>query len=216
MIDIQTIADFIKETAQIVADVKADSVERSYSDVEVIPDEDIEVVDTDFLDEDEPIVDRMGKSGCLIGMGLQALELFGSWRNGEMSTAEYASEIIQSSGAGGLEEMAAGILMPIKKAISYVGTVAPITIPIAVTVVPALVSTVKECVEERFNRDLESAYFYQSTEQLYSAFQEKAASANEELRRFINEVKNQQATYVDLQKRDKAVTQSLKNLYDSI
>lgn len=219
MIDPEKIIAFLTETSKLFADNCADNAQNSesFDDMEIIDSDDI--IDCDKVNFDEPQpTDMIANSpvGCVVGMGIQAIELYDSWKNGEISDFEYLKGVVQAKDDAELFEKAAGIIIPVQNMIQVMGASAPVTFPVAFIAAPIVAGVVEDTINKHHNKLLDKAKFYQSSQVMYKDFMVNVANSERELHQFLDKVKQQNHEFDTMRNIDKKINKSLRNLYDSI
>lgn len=161
---------------------------------------------------------KAGAIGCVVGMGVESISSYKSWKAGDLSDDEYLKEIMKAGGDAGVTAgLSAGVMIPVNAAITAVGASTVIGIPIAFVVSVALNKVVAPCFGRgKYAEYLGKAKYYSSLEKCYVSFVQKIEMASEEYGSFINEIIEQNETYKQIQKKERDVNQQLKNLFDSI
>lgn len=161
---------------------------------------------------------KAGAIGCVVGMGVESISSYKSWKAGNLSDDEYLKEIMKAGGDAGVTAgLSAGVMIPVNAAITAVGASTVIGIPIAFVVSAALNKVVAPCFGRgKYAEYLGKAKYYSSLEKCYVSFMQKIEMASEEYGTFINEIIEQDETYKQIQKKERYVNQQLKNLFDSI
>ena len=161
---------------------------------------------------------KSGIIGCMFGMGTEAILAYKQWERDELSDEEYLSEIVKAGGDAGITAASTtGIMIPVSAIVTGAGASSLITIPIAFVVSVAVNSIVAPCFGRgKYRKILNEAYYYQRLENMYQPFIKSIYDASNEYVAFAEEKVIQEREYLSIKRKDQIVTQSLKNLYDSI
>lgn len=161
---------------------------------------------------------KAGLTGCVIGMGTEAVLSYKKMKNGEISEDEYITEVLKSGGETGVTSgVTAGIMIPVNAAITAAGVTSVVGIPIAIAISAGVDKIVAPCFGRgEYKNILGEATYYQSLESMYVPFMKTLEYAADEYKSFADKVTEQDGIYNKIREKDRAVNKALKNLYDSI
>ena len=229
MISSQDMIMFLKETSTIIADVRGNSVEDAMEEMDIIDAECVEIEDSydeDIMEESDienPEMEEKSESqsgeksiGGLLRIGADSLDVFNDYKAGIISKEEYISKLVNVAGSDEVAKAAGGVIISVQKVMASAGITMPIAVPIAFVAAPVLHNVLKNAINTGFDRTIENARYYQSSDELRRSYVADMKETSKELEEFVSQVKRQSAQYEMLKKQDKKVTSSLKNLYDSI
>lgn len=161
---------------------------------------------------------KAGIIGCAIGMGIETLVSYKSWKNNILSDEEYLNEILKSGGDAGLTAGAtAGVMIPISAAITAAGLSTIVTIPIAFAVGSVINKVIAPCFGRgQYKEILAKAKYYQNLQGLYTGLIENMEIASNQYYDFIMQMQRQKFIHDNIKEKSKVVDKDLKELYDSI
>lgn len=161
---------------------------------------------------------KAGLIGAVIGMGTESVLSYKRWKNNEITDEEYLEEVLKSGGESAITSGAsAGVMIFVNKTIEKACINSAIGIPIAIAVTAGIDKIIAPCFGRGdYKKVLLEAKYYQAIESMYVKFMEKLDYAAREYEGFVNRLVEQNRLYNNIREKDRAVTKTLKDLYDSI
>lgn len=161
---------------------------------------------------------KAGAIGCVVGMGVESISSYKSWKAGNLSDDEYLKEIMKAGGDAGVTAgLSAGVMIPVNAAITAVGASTVIGIPIAFVVSAALNKVVAPCFGRgKYAEYLGKAKYYQALEDVYDDFLLSVERASVNYTNYIESMQGQQMRHEQMKRRSMEINKDLKNIYDSI
>ena len=136
---------------------------------------------------------KSGAFGALIGITSETIASYKRWKNGQLSTEGYLTEIAKSGGQSGLLGAAtSGIMIPITAAITAAGCSSLIGIPIAIV----LSTAIDKIIAPAFGRGdyakiLKEARYYQNCTHLYDSLALELDRSADEIDAFVYRIAEQ-------------------------
>ncbi len=164
------------------------------------------------------VMAKAGIIGCAIGIGIETVSSYKSWKEGKISDEEYLLEIFKAGGEAGITSgISAGIMVPVSATIATAGASILITMPIAFIIGGAINKVIAPCFGRgEYRKILKDAKYYQDVQSCYSELiigMEK--SSNEYYDYFMYITKQREINSI-LNKKSREIDKELKNLFDSI
>lgn len=161
---------------------------------------------------------KAGFIGCAFGIGTEAIFSYRSWKSGEISNEQYLEELMKAGGDAGITAAGTtGIMIPVSAMLTTAGISSIVTIPVAFVVSSGINKIVAPCFGRgEYRKILSKAYYYRDIELMYTKFMRNISISVGEYEYFIDEICNQNKEFEKLKDKNRKVTKSLKNLYDSI
>lgn len=161
---------------------------------------------------------KAGVVGCTIGMGLEAMSSYRSWKNGKLTSEEYLKEILKSGGdAGVTSSMTAGLMIPVSKVITLAGASNLLTIPIAFVITDTVNKIVAPCFGRgKYREIISEARYYQNIENVYCDMLSSMENASNQYYDFVMSMSVQNRNHEELKTKSMDLNKDLKDLYDSI
>lgn len=161
---------------------------------------------------------QAGLIGCVIGLGMEAVTSYRSWKQGQLADEEYLREIMRAGGDAGVTSGAtAGIMIPVSAAVTAAGISTWVTIPVAFVASSAVNKIVAPCFRRGEYRELLSeARYYQNIEAVYGDLLSSMQAASEEYYNFVCHMAQQAQTHQAMKEKSTEMNSALKNLFDSI
>lgn len=161
---------------------------------------------------------KAGLIGAVTGITIEGVSSYKAWKEGDISSQEYISEILKAGGDAGVTSAAtAGIMIPVTATITAAGIAASVTIPITFIVSEAVNKIVAPCFARgEYKRILDKAKYYDSIERVYDAFIDTAGMASESYLAYVSQMRTQTQQHEYMKQESMKLNQQLKSLYDSI
>ena len=161
---------------------------------------------------------KSGAIGCAIGVGIETIVSYKSWKSGYLTDEEYLTEILKAGGDSGVTAGAtAGIMIPVHAAVTAAGISTLVTIPIAFVIGGAVNQVVAPCFGRgKYKKYLQQAQYYQQLNLCYRDFMDSIEDSAQSFSDYIDGINAQNQQYSVLKKIDKTMDEKLKRLYDEI
>ena len=161
---------------------------------------------------------KSGAIGCAIGVGIETIVSYKSWKSGYLTDEEYLTEILKAGGDSGVTAGAtAGIMIPVHAAVTAAGISTLVTIPIAFVIGSAVNQVVAPCFGRgKYKKYLQQAKYYQQLNLCYGDFMASVEDSAQSFSDYIDGINAQNQQYSVLKKIDKTMDEKLKKLYDEI
>lgn len=161
---------------------------------------------------------KAGAFAAVIGMSIEMLVSYKSWKTGEISNEQYLKEVLKAGGDSGVTAGATTVVMiPIQAAITTAGASTLIAIPIVFALSTALNRIVAPCFGRgKYREILGEAKYYQSLGLFYEDFVNVVEQSSIQFVNYINIVQEQQKKYKTMKVISKQLDEKLEDLYDSI
>ena len=161
---------------------------------------------------------KAGLVGCAIGMGVETIASYRSWKQGSLTDTEYLAEILKSGGDAGFTAGAtAGIMIPVSATITAAGLTSFLTIPVAFVVSAAVNQVVAPCFARgQYREILSKARYYQSVDAVYGDLLTNMQTALEEYYAFVRYMAQQREIHQTMRGKSEELSGDLKALLDSI
>ena len=143
---------------------------------------------------------KSGAIGAVIGIGTETIASYRKWKNGEITSEQYLTEIAKSGGQYGIGSAAtAGIMIPVTAAITTAQIFAPITIPIAILVGAGI----DKIIAPAFGRGdyakiLAEAKYYQNVTTMYDDLAVQINSSAAHFDNFIEQIYQQDQSFQNM------------------
>lgn len=161
---------------------------------------------------------KAGAVACIVGMGIESVNSYQLWKNGDLSDEEYVNEIMKVGVDSGVTAAAsAGIMVPVSGVITAAGISSYVTIPIAFVVGGVVNEIVAPCFGQgKYQKILENARYYQRLEECYNELLRQISYSADEYIDFVNCYQMQENKHRQMKRTSMELNKSLKDLYDSI
>jgi hypothetical protein len=161
---------------------------------------------------------KAGAIAAVIGMTIETVSSYKAWKNGEITSDKYLTEIFKTGGHAGITGgLTAAITFKVNAVIAAMGASTLISIPVAFVVSSAISKIIAPLFGRgEYEKYLSEARYYRSLESLYgnliNAINESAAQCEDFAKQmFLQHERHEQMKNVSLQ-----MNNQLKNLYDAI
>ena len=161
---------------------------------------------------------KAGIMGAVIGMGLETIQSYKKWKNGEITNGDYLTEILKAGGDTGLTAgITAGIMLPVSSVITVAGASSIISIPIAFVVSNTVNKIIAPCFGRgEYKKLLGEAKYYQSYNQLYNDMAVSIERSSKQFYFFVNTMKMQQQSHEKMKEISTDLNGELERLYVNI
>lgn len=161
---------------------------------------------------------KAGIIGAVIGMTVETVNSYKSWKNGTMSDEEYLKEVFRAGGDAGITAgVTTAAMIPVQAAVTAAGASTLIGIPITIIFSEAINKFVAPCFGRgEYRKILNEAQYYQCLENVYDDFILMAECAASQYTMYIQQMQLQTSQYNQMQQISKKIDNNLKDLYDSI
>lgn len=161
---------------------------------------------------------QAGLIGCAIGVGVETITSYSSWKSGHLTNEEYLKEILKAGGDAGITSgITAGIMVPVSAIITAAGVSNIFTIPVAFAISALVNKIVAPCFGRGdYRKILNKAKYYQNLDIAYHDLTASMQHTAEQYYDFLCYVNQQNAVHNELKQYSRTLDQSLSELYDSI
>lgn len=164
------------------------------------------------------VMAKAGLVGCVIGVTVEAVASYKSWKNGQLSDEEYLKEVLKAGGDVGLTSAGtAGIMLPVSSLITAAGLSSWINIPVAFVIGGALNKIIAPCFARgEYRQVLSEAKYYQAVENLYDDMLVSMENSSEHYIKFLQGIKSQRNFHENAKAESMRLNKSLEAVYNSI
>lgn len=156
--------------------------------------------------------------GAVIGIGVEGIEKYDSWKRGEITDKEFLTELGKAGGDGGITAGAtSAIMIFVQDVITYMGCSSVIGIPIAFVVGKTINKIVAPCFARgRYREILNEAKYYVSSENIYEDFVGVLKSSMNSSEEFFATMKEHKNCFNKLRECSRKEDMRLRKLLSSI
>lgn len=161
---------------------------------------------------------KAGAIAAVIGMTVETVASYKSWKAGEISDEEYLKEVLKAGGDAGITGAATtAAMIPVQAAIATAGVSSLIAIPVAIVFGAAINSVVAPCFGRgKYREILNNAKYYQAIEDVYDDFILAVEQTADQYVVYVSQIQIQAQRHKQMKQISKKMDESLKDLYDSI
>ena len=161
---------------------------------------------------------KAGLIGCAIGVGVETIASYKSWKSGQLTDEEYLKEILKAGGDAGITSgLSAGIMIPVSAVVTTAGFSNILTIPVAFAVSVLVNKIIAPCFERGdYIKYLSKAKYYQNIDMVYRDLADSMQNTADQYYNFLCFVNQQNAIHNELRKYSNTLDDNLNDLYESI
>lgn len=161
---------------------------------------------------------KAGLIGCAIGVGVETIASYKSWKSGQLTDEENLKEILKAGGDAGITSgLSAGIMIPVSAVVTTAGFSNILTIPVAFAVSVLVNKIISPCFERGdYIKYLSKAKYYQNIDMVYRDLADSMQNTADQYYNFLCFVNQQNAIHNELRKYSNTLDDNLNDLYESI
>lgn len=156
--------------------------------------------------------------GCIIGMSVETIKLYGQWKKESISTKEYLTEITKTGGeqiiTGGAS---AAIMVPISSTITVAGLSTLFTFPIGIVVGGSIEHIIAPAFGRgMYKKQFDKAIYYKNVNEAYYDLVYAMQMAQDNYYNFLLNMKKQTIAYEQSKQANEALNKELDDLFNRI
>lgn len=161
---------------------------------------------------------QAGAVGAVVGITVETISSYQTWKSGEITTEEYLMEIAKSGGSSGVTGgIAGGIMVPASAHITLAGVSSLVTIPVAFAVAVGVEAFVAPAFGRGKYKDyLQQAQYYTDLQDCHREFVKAMEDTSSRYLQLLAESAKQQEIFTQKAEKSRELNVKLGALYDSI